>query len=242
MNVVRCIAMIWLGCGVIVYAGEQADAYSSSQEMKPPEPFPAIYQNYQILPGTVSPNQQYALIYPKRSLLYQLDDYGLFLVALKPFRVLSQLPLGNSNLAENARCGFSSNWAKDSSALVMVVESRWGAEKVSVMVLKDGEVIRRTELTSRVIKLVGSSFRQSKAPPYNENYDFVFEEDPDSESGVCGWDLDNAGHVVIDCICSTDPKGIEPRGWTVKFTGIWDIGKQAFLKKSIVRLPAPDLR
>ena len=245
MNAVRGIAMIWFGCSLMTYGGTQADLYSSNQVPESPEPFPAIYQNYQILPGTISPDQRYALIYPKRSLLYGLKDYGLFLVALKPFRVLSQLPLGNSNLAENVRCGFSSNWAKDSSAVVMIVESRWGAEKVSVVALKNGEVTRRTELTSRVRKEVKSSFLASKAPRYNDHYDFVFEEDSASEDGSSprqGWDLDNAGHVLIDCICSTDPKGIDPQGWTVKFTGIWDIGKGTFLKKNILRLPSPDLR
>lgn len=81
MNGVRGIAMIWFGCCLMSYGGIQADLYSSNQVPESPEPFPAIYQNYQILPGTVSPNQQYALIYPKRSLLYDLQDYGLFLVA-----------------------------------------------------------------------------------------------------------------------------------------------------------------
>ena len=127
----------------------------------------------------------------------------------------------------------------------MIVESRWGAEKVSVVALKDGAVTRRTKLTSRVRKEVKPSFLASKAPRYNDHYDFVFEEDSASEEGPDskqGWDLDNAGHVVIDCICTTDPKEIDPQGWTVKFTGVWDVGKETFLKKNIVRLPSPDLR
>jgi hypothetical protein len=123
----------------------------------------------------------------------------------------------------------------------MITESRWGPEKVSVVALKDGEVTHRTELTSRVRKEVKPSFRQSKARPYNEYYDSVFEQGAESNDWQ-GWDLDNAGHVLIDCICTTDPKGIDPEGWKVKFTGVWDIGKGTFLKKKVVRLPSVDLR
>src|SRR5436309_6488 len=68
------------------FAVEQT--YDGGFEPKPPSPFPAAYQDYQILPNTISPDHQYAFIYPKRSRLYELPDPVLYLAALEPFRVL----------------------------------------------------------------------------------------------------------------------------------------------------------
>jgi hypothetical protein len=230
MNTIFCAIVVWLTCVLAVYGHTQSELYSSNHEPLLPAPLPAAYKDYQVLPGTISPDQQYGLIYPKRSRLYELRHYGLFLAALKPFRVLSQLPLGNSNLAENARCYFESNWAKDSSAVVMIAGSRWGPEKVSVVALGKGRVVERAELTAAVRRMVQPDFQKAHASPYNEYYDFVF-------TGSYSWDLDQAGHVRIDCECTTDPKNIDPHRWTVHFIGSWDIGRSRLQQKKLVRVP-----
>ena len=246
MNATLCAIIVGLSCCVAGYGETQGELYSSNHEPAPPEPFPAPYKDYQILPGTISPDQQYAVIYPKRSRLYKLHQYGLFLAVLKPFHILSQLPLGNSNLAENVRCDFESNWAPDSSAVVMIADSRWGPEKVSVVAIRGGKVTQQTELTAQVRRLVGPSFRNAHAERYNDYYDFVFSGGYSSRDRHVkvpkgtdrqGWDLDAAGHVLIECVCTTDPKDIEPHHWTVRVNGVWDIGKGVFLKKEFVRIP-----
>ena len=231
---------------MVAYGDTQSDLYSSNHEPQPPAPFPTAYKDYQILPGTISPNQQYALIYPKRSRLYELHNYGLFLAALKPFRILSRPPLGNSNLAENARCYFESNWANDSSAVVMIAGGRWGPERVSIVALHDGKVVKQSELTSEVRRLVQTDFQKSHANPYNDYYNFVMEQgytsngklvDVPKDSTQQGWDLDGDGHVHVDCVCTTDPKNIEPHSWTVHFTGVWDIKAGHFQQKTFERVP-----
>jgi len=238
---ILCLAVACLGFWVPASGQTQSELYSSNFEPTPPESFPATYADYQILPGTISPDQQFAAIYPKRSRLYALDHYGLFLVALKPFRVMAQLPLGNSNLAENTRCDFASSWAKDSSAFVMIAGYRWGPEKVSVVALKEGKITGQMELTKEVRRIIRSDFKASRARPYNDHYEFVFT---DHYSGIqvpkdeksSGWDLDDAGHVRIECVCTTDPKGIDEKGWSVKFSGVWDIRTKCFLSKEFVRV------
>ena len=247
MNTTFCVIVVWLTHFVAAYGGgTQSDLYGSNHEPSPPTPFPTAYKDYQILPGTVSPNQQYALIYPKRSRLYQLHHYGLFLAALRPFRVLSQLPLGNSNLAENARCYFESNWAKDSSAVVMIAGGRWGPERVSVVAIHEGRVVKQSELTAEVRRSVQADFQKSRASRYNDYYDFVLEQGYASKGKLVdvpkdftqqGWDLDGAGHIHIDCVCTTDPKNIDPHGWSVHLTGVWDISASHFQQKEFVRIP-----
>lgn len=246
MNTTFRVIVVWLIFSLAAYGDTQSDLYSSNHEPAPPAPFPAAYKDYQILPGTVSPNQRYALIYPKRSRLYELRHQGLFLAALEPFHILTQLPLGYSNLAENARCSFASNWAKDSSAVVMIVGSRWGPEKVSIIALHEGKVVKQAELAAKVHRLVQADFQKSRSSRYNKYYDFVLEQgytinsklaDVPEDSAQQGWDLDEAGGVHIDCVCTTDPKDTDPRRWTVHFTGVWDISASRFQRQKFVRVP-----
>jgi len=217
--------------------------YGRGFEPPPPVPFPPAYKDYQILPGSVSPGNRYVFIYPKRARLYELKKYGLFLASLAPFRILSRLPLGTSNLAGNARCYYAATWAKDASAAVFIAGSKWGPEKVSVVQLRHGKVTQQTELTAAVHKQVLADFKKSHAKRYNDYYDFIFDSEErqtvvDGETlAERGWDLGDAGHVIIDCNCTTDPKQPAPHRWAVRFRGLWDIQSGRFFKKDFTRIP-----
>jgi hypothetical protein len=223
------------------FAAEQT--YDSGFEPRPPVPFPAAYQDYQLLPGTISPDRRHAFIYPKRSLLYKLPNYGLFLGALAPFAVLSRIPLGHSNLTGNAHGYYAANWASDSSTAVFIAGSKWGPEKVWLLPLRDGKVAKRVDLTEAVRQQVLPDFKKSRAERYNEYYDFIFDSEDrqtviDSETlAERGWDLDNRGHVMIDCTCTTDPKELNPHRWAVRFKGTWDIVNAKFIQKEFTRTP-----
>jgi hypothetical protein len=149
--------------------------YDSGFEPKPPVPFSAAYKDYQILPGTISPDQRYAFVYPKRSRLYEIPKYGLFLAALEPFAVLSQISLGHSNLAANAHGYYVANWAKDSSIAVFIAGGKWGPERVWVLPLHDGKGAKRIDLTAAVRQQVRPDFKKSQAQRYNEYNDFIFD-------------------------------------------------------------------
>src|SRR3954451_17853794 len=140
-------------------AAEQT--YGSGYEPEPPVPFPPEYKDYQILPETVSPDQRYAFIYPKRSLLYELQKYGLFLGALNPFHNLSRVPTGHSNLAENARNYYAAGKTKDSSTTVFVAGSRWGTAKVAISQLRSGTIANQSNLAA--------SLRQQVLPDYKKS-------------------------------------------------------------------------
>jgi len=218
-------------------------AYDYDFEPPPPVPFPPAYQDYQILPGTISPNNRCAFIYPKRTRLYDLKKCDLFFASIEPFRILSRLPLGTSNLAGNVRCYYAATWSKDASTAVFIAGSRWGPEKVSVLQLHRGHVAQQTELTAVVRKQVLADFRKSHAERYNDHYNFVFDSE-DRQTAIDGdtiaergWDLDDAGHVIIDCTCTTDPKLLDPHRWAVRFKGLWDIHSGRFLQREFARIP-----
>jgi membrane-associated protease RseP (regulator of RpoE activity) len=218
-------------------------SYDWGFEPKPPVPFPAAYKDYQILPNTISPDNRYAFIFPKRSRLYDLKEYGLFLASLQPFHIVSKIPLGNSNLAGNARCYYASHWTKDSSAAVFIAGFKWGPEKVWVLRMRDGKTTKLSDLTAAVRQQVLPDFKKSHAEPYNDYYDFIFDSEDrqtvvDGETlAERGWDLDDTGHVIIDCACTTNPKPFfDPHRWAVRFKGVWDIQSGKFTAKEFTRM------
>lgn len=219
---------------LLVGSSSAEQAYGSGYEPKPPVPFPTEFRDYQILPDTISPDQKFAFIYPKRSRLYELENCKLALAALKPFRKLSEIPRGHSNLAENARCYYAASWSKDSSVTVFVAGSRWGPEKVWVVLLRDAKVAKRTDLTNLVRQQVLPDYKKSRARRYNEFYDFVFEED---HQDTANWRLDDRGNVLIDTTCTTDPKELDSQRWAVRFTASWDIAAGKLTEKSLSRIP-----
>jgi hypothetical protein len=211
------------------FAAEQT--YDSGFEPVPPSPFPAKFKDYQILPGTIAPDKRHALIYPKRSLLYQLADYGLYLAQLKPFRVVTQIPLEHSNLAGNAHGSYDVDWAKDSSAVVVVEGIKWGPDKVFLVPIRSGNAGKLVDLTAEVRKQLQPDFNAAHADRYNNVFDFIFD---DETPGT--WQIKD-GTVIIQCMCTTDPKGLEEHAWTATFKGIWDIAKARFLQHEVSRMP-----
>ncbi len=145
------VFIILIVSAMTTFAAEHS--YDAEFEPTPPEPFPADYKDYQILPFSFSPNQKMALIYVKRSLLYSLPGCSpLFLAALKPFRVLTEIPLDHSNLAANAHGYYAVNWAHDSSALVVIEGRKWGPDKVFLVPIRDGKAGLVADLTAEVKK------------------------------------------------------------------------------------------
>jgi len=78
----------------------------------------------------------------------------------------------------------------------------------------------------------------------NEYIDFVFDSDDqfvqaaDGEIiGERGWDLDGKGHVLIDCMCTTEPKDLDAHRWAVRFKATWDIATAKFIRKEFTRIP-----
>ncbi len=223
--------------------GLAGESDESGAEPKPPAPFPARHHDYQILPRSISPDHQFAFIYPKRSRLYQLPRIRLYLIALQPFRVLSEIPIHGRSLVANAHGYCACDWTADSSAAVFVVGTKWGPDQVWLARLHDRELTKLADLTRAVRRHVTPDYEKSHARRFNEFHDFIFQSDDQwtvtaggEVTSQRGWDLDGAGHVVIDTVCTTDPKEIEPRRWAVRFEGNWEIASGRFTETTLTRI------
>src|SRR4030095_2975006 len=93
-----------------------------------PADAPAEYrEDYLLARSSISSNKKLAFIYPKEG-----DEFGTqdeagtadnYLDALDPFRIVGPLPVGY--FGEINHKGLSVNWAKDSSAAVIVSQGKW---------------------------------------------------------------------------------------------------------------------
>jgi len=203
------------------------DDYENGIQPKLPVPFPTAYTQYQILPTSISPDKKYALIYPKRALLYELKDYGLYLVALNPFQVLAEVPMGYSNLAENAKDDYQVNWAANSSAVIMIEDVKWGPDKVILITINDGLPGKPTDLAAEAIKQINPFFKKANPRHFNDTFDYIFDDDF-GES----WDINDHSQVLINCAVTNDPNiSIGKDTWTARFQAVWDISKGKFIRK-----------
>jgi hypothetical protein len=72
------------------------------------------------------------------------------------------------------------------------------------------------------------SYRKSKAEPYNDNFDFIF----DGEEGPV-FKLDGTNRVIIDGDAVTDPKGLSRRSWRTHLKAVWNIPEAKFTSKKV---------
>ena len=104
------------------------------------------------------PTRNMASSIRRRRSCYALDggpDPRLFLVALKPFRVLTEVPSGADYLTTNHGYFFA-NWAKDSSAVTVIDGSKWGPDKVILVPMRQRQSAaeKLVNLTDEVRKVV----------------------------------------------------------------------------------------
>lgn len=152
-------AGVLLGLLSIVPMGWCDDSYDDGVIPRAPVPFPKKYEDYQILPGSISPDKKLAFIYPKRNALSQIDKVQLLAVALKPFRVLREIPLDeNMTFASNGHGYYEVHWARDSSAATFVEGAKWGPDEVYLFSLDHGKANKPVNLTAEVRKLIRRTF------------------------------------------------------------------------------------
>jgi len=196
----------------------------------PHDPFPEFYKDYRVLSESVSPNGKYGIMYPNPSAMRRLDkEQGIFLISLKPFKVLTVIP---GALIQRAGYSYQVNWAPDSSAVTFMADRYWGPGEVYLVTVRDGFAGSIEELAGEVHDELLDEYAKSGAPPYNDVNGFIFKADS-GDPDV--WQPTSKGQVEIDCICTTDPKGLEPKGWEVEFKSIWDPQK-GFLSKTVTQL------
>jgi len=208
--------------GIGAQDSEHSDFTGEGQEL--PADAPAEYREDYLMAPSISPNKKLALIYPKEGDEFPTgQESGTadnYLVALDPFRILGALPVAYFENINHK--GLSVNWAKDSSAAVIVNQGKWSPRCVIAFEVKEGQIAHQRELSQAV-----SDFLQVD---YNNCAPDDFMEIALSGS----WKLNPKNQVIVKCVSDSNGKGISgKKSWRARFEGLWSVAKEKWLQKRV---------
>jgi hypothetical protein len=190
----------------------------------------AYAKDYLIAASTVSPDKKFAVIYPLK------DDEEFpagknYIVALQPFAILGALETKWPYFSHQSHGGLSAEWSGDNSVALVTLAGKWGPHDIFILEFQAGKLARATNLLAKVHDLLVPDYRKAKAVPYNDEFDFVFDNDGST------WKLDGTKRVSINALGSTDPKGAESgRVWKGQVTATWDIAQAMFTSQKTARV------
>ena len=200
---------------------------------------PKEYSDYLIASKTLSPDRNFAVIYPKTELCPDEPKKGSenrckdYLVSLQPFQVLTVLDTKYPEFQNKNNGGMSAVWLKNGSAVLVTLDSKWGPGDIFLCEIHDGKLSRSTNLLKKVHDLLVPDFKKARAGRYNEYFDFVFESGED-EVPVC--EFADSTHVRIRAAATTEPKGIAgEKAWDGAVDATWDIPSAKFSSQKVTR-------
>ncbi len=223
-----------IGCVFSIFAvDEESEAQGEDSSAGLPEQY---VKDYLIAGSTVSPDKKFAVIYPTLGTEEAAEDANHperikdHIVALKPFAILGELQTKYAYFQNENHGGISAEWSDDSSVALITLDGKWGPHDVFLLEFRDNKLARTTNVLAKAHDLLLPDYRKSKAEPYNDIFDFIF----DSEDGPV-FKLDGNNRVVIDGDAVTDPKGISEHRWSAQLKAVWNIAQAKFTDQKITR-------
>jgi hypothetical protein len=210
LAVISALASISLQPKDGIGAQHSEDSDFTGEGLELPADAPAEYREDYLMAPSISPNKKLALIYPKEGDEFATEDEfktaDNYLVALDPFRILGPLPVGYFENINHKL--LSVNWAKDSSAAVILSQGKWSPRCVIAFEIKEGQIVHQRELSQAVSDFLRVDY--DKCAPD----DFM-------EIALSGsWKLNAKNQVVVKCVSDSNGKGIPgKKSWRARFEG-----------------------
>ena len=199
---------------------------------------PKEYADYLIASSTLSPDKGFAVIYPKMEVCTEQKKGAAnrckdYLVALKPFQILTTLETKFPQFQNKNHGGISASWSENGAAVLVTLDSKWGPEEVFLCEISDGKVSRSTNLLTKVHDLFLPDYKAAKMPPFNNGFAFLVESP--EEGAFC--EFADSDHVRINAKATTDPKEIPgQKAWDATVEAVWDIPQARFTSKEVKRI------
>jgi len=228
-----------IGCRFAVFAADQEpETAGEDSSAGLPEQYA---KDYLIAGSTVSPDKKFAVIYPTLEAEEAAENANHperikdYLVVMQAFTVLGALQTKYPYFQNQSNGGISAEWSDDSSVALITLDGKWGPHDVFLLEFRDGKLARTTNVLAKAHDLLLPDYRKSKAEPYNDIFDFIF----DGEDGPV-FKLDSANRVIIDGDATTDPKGISEHRWSAQLKAVWNIAQAKFTEEKITRSRAKE--
>ena len=118
--------------------------------------------------------------------------------------------------------GLSVNWAKDSSAAVIVSQGKWSPRCVIAFEARERQIVHQRELSQAVSDFLQADY--NKCAPE----DFM-------EIALSGtWKLNTKNQVIVKCISDSNGKGIPwKKSWRARFEGLRSVAEEKWLQKKV---------
>lgn len=213
-------------------------AFSADNEEETPLPFhgpgvrpgnpDAFHVGYQLLPSALSPNKRYGIIYPKRFLE---DNPGAnFVVDVPGSRILASLDVEDSYFVGRNHGSIDCHWAPDSSAVLVENGGKWMPRNLVLIELKDGAVVRQTELSDPLLRLFAPAIAKAERSRASEtSADELTIKD-------VKWKNGRGAQLEIRCEGGTNPKGFEDQSaWNGKAVAVWDVARRKFVQQKVTQ-------
>jgi len=206
-------------CLALTFASSRAaDAPLSGYAVIPgrPDAFPL---GFAPLDDSHSPNGRYAVIAAKAHALEEDDE--IFVVERKPFRVVCSVEGATYDPTVSRYGEVNALWAKDSSAVVVMVKWKTrrddaGLESLIVIELKAGRALRATNLLEDAARFC------DPAKTFENGLTGDFADD--GKAPNCR--LDAHLQVHLDCIYSEK---------SLRFQGVWSIPQQKWISRKTTK-------
>ena len=215
--------------GVFLNPGGRAWAIEDYQKDSPEGLPPEYAKNYLVARNTMSRDEKFAVIYPMLDFSESNEAKDLF-VALKPFRVLATLPATDIYFQNKSNGSIGADWSGDGTKALITFDGKWGAWDTFLVELSGDKVKRITNLLDKARAVIRPKFRAAKPKPepYNDAYEFIFEEE---EGGPCMFHGNDRVNVYVKA--TNDPKGDTKRPWRVLIKAEWDIAQAKFTSEKV---------
>jgi hypothetical protein len=231
------IVACMVGCGFSILAvDEETETQGEDSSAGLPEQYA---KDYLFAGSTVSPDKKFAVIYPTLEAEEAAENANHpegvknYVVALQPFTVLGELQTKYAYFQNESHGGIGADWSDDNSVALITLDGKWGPHDVFLLEFRDDKLARTTNILAKAHDLLLPGYRKSKAEPYNDNFDFIF----DDEDGAV-FKLDGANRVVIDGEATTDPKGLSDHRWSAQLKAVWGVSQGKFTSQKITRTTA----
>jgi hypothetical protein len=200
--------------------GEEEDKPIEFHGPAPRLGYPDAFQlGYVLLKRMISPNNQYAVVFPNRL----LEDNPDFIVDLKNSRILSVLFAEEPYFQSKNHASFSVNWSPDSSAALIENGGRWSPNDLVLIELKDGKVFRQTDMLAPLQKIFSAARSKSEHRHVDET------EGADIAITETKWRTGKS--LEMKCEGETNPKAFEESdSWNGELTAVWDVAQRKFVQ------------
>jgi hypothetical protein len=209
---------------------------AAEEKTASPTSLPPPYRDKFLVAEPVSPNKQFAVIYPRKYVCVEKNkDCQDYLVSLQPFRIITKLETDRPEFENRNLGGMSVAWSEDSAVALVTLQAHYGPGDIFLLELRDGKLVRSTNLLNKIRERLEPDYRASKVDdPFNDYYHFVFEDE--ERSGEKQPTVELKGKTVqVHAYATNDPHMAHRAVWEGRFDGVWDIAQGKFTSGKVTR-------